>query len=60
MTRERGPNGVAQVRRLLEYEEELNEAIKRSAQKQGISVAEWWRRAGWAAVRRESLRRKSA
>ncbi len=41
-----------EARRLLRLPRALDEAVKKDAAEQGISVAEWWRETGFRAILR--------
>jgi predicted HicB family RNase H-like nuclease len=44
--RQRAPKGSVETHVLLRIPKDLHESIKRKADYEGISISEWWRRAG--------------
>lgn len=53
--RKRGPNGVAEKRRLVEWTLELDEAVQRVALARGLAVNAWVRQVVERAVRRAKV-----
>lgn len=51
MERKRAPKGGVEARLLLRLPREMAEQAKEAARREGISISEWWRRAGELGLR---------
>jgi hypothetical protein len=49
--RQRALRGSIEARLLLRLPDDLDKAARKAAKRQGVSVTEWWRRAGLRALR---------